>query len=69
MADTNWVNNATEEDGNLYAAAEARGASVFVLSSRARIITFLKTKSDMDAAGNYKRLYYSIKLYINQRCN
>ena len=60
MADTNWVNNGTEEDGNLYAAAEARGASVFVLSTRARVMTYLKTKSDMDAAGNYKRLYYNL---------
>ena len=42
MADTSWV--VDDEDGDLYAEAEANGASVFTLSSKKRSQTFVNVK-------------------------
>ena len=53
--------NASNEDGNLYARAEALGASAVVLATRERTVTYLATK---DSASSGKYLLLDILLQL-----
>jgi len=54
--------NASNEDGNLYARAEALGASAVVLATRERTVTYLATK-DSASSGKYPHCYCHVSLY------
>ena len=55
--------NASNEDGNLYARAEALGASAVVLATRERTVTYLATK-DSASSGKYPHCYCHVSLYF-----